>query len=255
MADAVPGGYDLTGALRAGSDVTRTATAPEAPPRPKGSGAAFAGRALLWAAVLAAGLATLAPIVRSAAVEIGDQALVQASDAAIREKLAQPPSRFAPASYFETLGELAMAVKPAMPDAALRNMRRAVAMDPSRAFAWANIAWLETSRAGRVTPDALQALQASMAACTLCDQELVAWRFSFVLAHWTQMPEAVRRTAFDQADYLRWKGEHSEFLAGMRIKAEAAGIPYAAYRDAVRTPVRDLRLGPAPPAPPPAASK
>jgi hypothetical protein len=131
-----------------------------------------------------------------------------------------------------------MDVKPAQPAVALRAMQRAVAIDPSRAFAWANIAWLETIVDGRVTPEAQKALETSMTACTLCDPDLISWRFSFVLKHWAEIPEATRHLAFEQADMLRWKGDHAEFLAGMRIKAEAA--------DAVKTPVRNWELGPGP---------
>jgi hypothetical protein len=210
----------------------------EPSPVEKHPGFVFAGRALLWIAVMAVGVVTLAPIVRFALVEIGDQSLAQANDTTVRQKLLQPLPKYAPADYFETIGELAMDVKPAQPEVALRAMKRAVAVDPSRAFAWANIAWLETAPTGHVTPEAEQALEASMRACTMCDLDLVGWRFNFVLAHWAEIPEATRRLAFEQADILRWKGDRAEFLAGMRIRAEAAGIPYAAYRAAVNTPVR-----------------
>ena len=237
--------------------VSRMATALATPQPPKGSSVAFAGRALLWMAVMAIGVLTLAPIARFALVEIGDQSLAQASDAVVRLKLAQPLPRIAPADYFETIGELAIDVKPAQPNTALRAMQRAVAIDPSRAYAWANIAWLETEPSGHVTPEAEKALSTSMAVCTLCDPDLVAWRFSFVLAHWADIPESIRRQAFDQADMLRWKGDRAEFLANMRIKAESAGIPYADYRNAVKTPARNWELGPAPtpPAPAPLAAK
>ncbi|MEP7209431.1 MAG: hypothetical protein ABI740_01230 [Alphaproteobacteria bacterium] len=253
MADAIPTS-DMTKPVTPGPDVVRTATRPEKSPREKGSTVVFAGRALLWTAVMAVGLLTLAPIVRYASVEIGNQSLAQASDAVVRQKLIQPLPRFAPADYFETIGELAMSAKPAQPAVALRAMERAVAIDQSRAFAWANIAWLQTNVAGQVTPDAQKALANSMTVCTLCDPELVAWRFNFVLAHWAEIPEATRRRAFEQADMLRWKGDHAEFLAGMRIKSEAAGIPYAEYRDAVKTPVRNWELGPAPASAPASAS-
>ena len=254
MADARPANDVSPPAM---PDVSRTASARDAAMQPKGSSVAFAGRALLWMAVMAIGALTLAPIVRFASVEIGDQSLAQASDATVRQKLAQPLPRFAPADYFETIGELAMDVKPGQPGIALRAMQHAVEIDPSRAYAWANIAWLETDASGRVTPAAQKALETSMAACGLCDPDLIGWRFNFVLAHWAEMPEATRRQAFEQADMLRWKGDRAEFLAGMRIKAEAAGIPYADYRDAVKTPVRNWELGPTPisKSPAPAASK
>ena len=130
---------------------------PEPSPVEKHPGFVFAGRALLWIAVMAVGVVTLAPIVRFALVEIGDQSLAQANDTTVRQKLLQPLPKYAPADYFETIGELAMDVKPAQPEVALRAMKRAVAVDPSRAFAWANIAWLETAPTGHVTPEAEQA--------------------------------------------------------------------------------------------------
>jgi hypothetical protein len=243
MADATPANDVIA---PPGPDAGVSLLASGAPRRSKGSPVVFAGRALLWMAVLAAGVLTLVPIVRFASVEIGNQSLAQASDTVVRQKLIQPLPHVASADYFETIGELAMDVKPTQPGVALAAMQRAVAIDPSRAYAWANIAWLETAPTGHVTPDAGKALETSMRACPLCDPELVAWRFNFVLAHWAETPEATRRRAFEQADMLRWKGDHAEFLAGMRVKAEAAGIPYAAYRNAVNTPVRNWELGPAP---------
>lgn len=249
MADAIPAN-DVTKPGSPDVSVSRTGVSPDRQQREKGSGVVAAGRMLLWTAVLAVGALTLVPIIRYATVEIGDQSLAQAGDTTARQKATQKLPRYASADYFETIGELAMDVKPSQPAVALRAMQRAVEIDPSRGFAWANIAWLETDASGRISPEGQKALETSMRVCTLCDPDLVGWRFNFVLAHWAQMPEATRRLAFEQADMLRWKGDHAQFLAGMRIKAEAAGIPFAKYRDAVKTPVRNWQLGPAPAAAP-----
>lgn len=77
-----------------------------------------------------------------------------------------------------------------------------------------------------------------MDACPLCSQELIAWRFNFVLANWTSIPDPLRRRAFEHADLLRWIGPNAEFLAEMRVKAKQNGIPFDEYRAAVATPVR-----------------
>ncbi|MBI1359039.1 MAG: hypothetical protein GC155_02020 [Alphaproteobacteria bacterium] len=237
----------MTDAIPANDVVTRTRKAPGPNGKPSGgTHTGMAGRVLLWAGVLTAGILTLAPVANFISSQISDTSLAQASDETIREKLAERPPKSAPADYYETLGELALQIKPQQREASLRLMKQAVAVDPSRAFAWSNIAWLETEAAGRATPDAAKALTASMDACPLCDLGLVRWRFSFVLAHWNEMPESVRRAAFDQADILRWRGDNTEFLAAMRVKATAAGIPYDTYRNSVKTPVRTPDLGPAP---------
>src|SRR5262249_19200884 len=116
--------------------------------------------------------------------------------------------------------------------------------DPSRAHAWARLAFLEYQGAQAATPKAVEAIDKSMAACPLCDGELVRWRFNFVLANWSSFPDPIRRKAFEQADMLRWAGStaDADFLAEMRAKALAAGIPYDAYRSAVNTPVRTLDI-------------
>ena len=91
---------------------------------------------------------------------------------------------------------------------------------------------------GKVNQESLAALTRSMDACPLCDQELVAWRFNFVLANWTSIPDPLRRRSFEHADLLRWIGPNAEFLAEMRVKAIQSRIPFDEYRSAVDTPVR-----------------
>ena len=84
-----------------------------------------------------------------------------------------------------------------------------------------------------------------MDACPLCNDEIIGWRFNFVLTNWASIPEALRGKAFEQADVLRWIGPNAEFLADMRVKALQNGIPFDAYRAAVNTPARTWDIGPA----------
>ena len=122
---------------------------------------------------------------------------------------------------------------------------RATELDTSRAHAWAQLAHLETRRAsGKVNEAALNALTRSMDACPLCSEDLISWRFNFVLTNWNAIPDPLRRRAFEQADMLRWVGQHSEFLAEMRVKARQNGIPFDAYRAAVKTPARTWDIDP-----------
>lgn len=168
--------------------------------------------------------------------------LVGASRAEARAHVAGEWPEGATGAYFETLGEWVELLDPEQRELALRAARRAVEADPDRAFAWARIAYFSGSETEAAGEEAIDALRASMAACPLCDAELVRWRFNHVLAHWDQMPDDIRRTAFTHADMLRWTGGNAEFLAEMRVKANNARIPYDAYRAAVDTPVRSLEI-------------
>jgi hypothetical protein len=189
---------------------------------------------------------TIAPIVWSAAIDLETWTLLQADDASIRTKLANVGKTSASADYLEMLAELG--AQPATQDleAAQLAAKKAVEADPSRSHAWALLAYVESVKAGKATPQALDALTRSMSACPLCDQDLIRWRLNFVLANWTAVPEELRRRAFEHADMLRWIGQNSEFLAEMRMKAVGAGIPFDEYRSAVDTPMRTWDLGPAP---------
>lgn len=224
-------------------DVTARATA--APAAPKGlPNSLLAGRAMLWTAVLLVGGATLIPIVTFVSRELQTWSLVQAEEPAIRADLAAAwPDRASPA-WLEALAELGLQVDPQDTLHAQQAAALATAKDPSRAGAWALQAYLESKRAKQVNAASLDALQKSMAACPLCDEELIRWRFNFVLANWAAIPDDIRRTAFEHADILRWMGDNGEFLAEMRIKAKQAGIPFDEYRSAVNTPVRTWDLEP-----------
>lgn len=204
----------------------------------------LAGRAILWAAVLLIGAATLMPIAAFASRELKTWSLVQADDHTVRTELHSAWPRRASAGWLETLAELGLQLEPQEAERAMQAAVRATRRDPSRAGSWALQAYLETKKGKQVNAAALEALEKSMAACPLCNEDLIRWRFNFVLANWAATPDELRRKAFEQADILRWMGDNGEFLAEMRIKAKQAGIPYDEYRSAVNTPVRTWDLAP-----------
>ena len=204
----------------------------------------LAGRAMLWTAALLIGAGTLLPIAGFTSRELRTWSLVHADDQTIRTELAATWPDRASAGWLETLAELGLQVEPQETERAMQAAVRATARDPSRAGAWALQAYLETRKAKQVNAAALQALSKSMAACPLCSEDLVRWRFNFVLANWASIPDDMRRKAFEHADRLRWMGDNGEFLAEMRIKATQAGIPFDQYRSAVNTPVRTWDLAP-----------
>lgn len=228
----------------------RSGTAPAAarsrPGRKEGSRARTAGSLTIWSSLIAAGILALAPIAQFASHEIDIAMLVRADNAAVADALAQDWPHSASAAKLETLSELSLQLPTPDTGSAYAAAQRATQIDPSRPFAWANLAWLESKRAsGRVNQASLDALTKSMDACPLCSEDLIRWRFNFVLANWREMPEGIRRRAFEQADLLRWIGPNAEFLADMRTRARQAGIPFDAYRAAVNTPVRTWDIGPA----------
>jgi hypothetical protein len=205
---------------------------------------ALTARVMAWTTVLLVAAFTLVPVAGLASRELKTWSLVHADEPAIRAELASAWPDRASGAWLETLAELALQVDPQDTDHAMKAAVRATARDPSRAGAWALQAYLETRRAKQVNAAALEALSKSMAACPLCSQELVRWRFNFVLANWTVIPDEIRRKAFEHADVLRWMGDNGEFLAEMRIKANQAGIPFDEYRSAVSTPARTWDLEP-----------
>jgi hypothetical protein len=206
----------------------------------------LAGRAMLWTAVMVIAGATLVPIGAFAAREFETWTLVQANDTGIQSALGQNWPSTTPAPWLETLSELGLQLdKPAI-EPSLEAARQAVAIDPSRASAWAKLAYLEYVKAGKVTPQSIEALSKSMDACPFCDQALIRWRFNFVLANWNAMPETLRLKAFEQADVLRWAGENTQFLAEMKATATQAGIPFGELQSAVNTPWRAWDLEPLP---------
>ncbi len=212
--------------------------------REKKSRARQAGSFTLWVGLLAGGILSLGPIAQFSLHEVETAQLTHADDATIVAALEEDWPHSDSADRLETLSELSLRLPTPDMGSAYAAAQRATQIDPSRAFAWASLAWLETKRgAGGVTPAAISALTRSMDACPLCDEGLIRWRFNFVLANWQAMPEAVRHRAFEQADLLRWNGPNAEFLADMRAKAWTAGVPFDAYRAAVNTPVRTWDAG------------
>lgn len=200
---------------------------------------------LLWVALIVIGLVTLAPVVRFAAIQIRDSSLAEADEATIAAKLAEDWPARRSADYLETLSELALQLPSPDVEKALLAARRTVENDPSRAYVWATIAYLEAAKAKAANPASIEALGKSMDACPLCSAELVRWRFNFVLSNWAAIPEPMRRRAFEHADMLRWTDGNGEFLGEMQIKAQRAGLPFDAYRSAVNTPVRGWDIEPA----------
>ena len=206
----------------------------------------LAGRAMLWTALMIVGAATLIPIGGFAAREFETFTLVQADNAGIQKALGRNWPQGTSAAWLETASELGLYLEEPAIEPSLAAARRSVEADPTRASAWAKLAYLEYSKAGKVTPETIDALSKSMDACPFCDQDLIRWRFNFVLANWSVMPEAVRLKAFEQADILRWAGDNAEFLTEMKVASRQAGIPFGALQSAVNTPWRSWDLEPLP---------
>lgn len=218
---------------------------PSAATRNAPSAGGRATRLMGWVVLALVGAAAILPMISQFNGQARTISLLAASDSGVRDSLAMVGPGVLDPDYLETLSEIGLDIE--APDVASAEAvaRRAVAIDPSRAFVWARLAWLEAQKAGgRVNDASLGALTRSMNACPLCDQELIAWRFNFVLANWQDVPDPLRRRAFEHADLLRWIGPNAEFLAEMRIKAKQNGIPFDAYRAAVETPVRTWDIMP-----------
>lgn len=204
-----------------------------------------AGGLFAWIVLLAGGVAAMAPLSHFTMQEMETWSLLHADNAAVASALEQDWPRATAPDYLEALAELGLQLPVVDAGSAYVAAQRAVTIDPSRAFVWAELAYLEMQRADDTVNEAsLEALTRSMDACPLCDQNLIAWRLNFVLANWSSIPDPLRRRAFEHADLLRWNGPNAEFLAEMRIKARQAGIPFDAYRAAVNTPARTWDIGP-----------
>lgn len=198
-----------------------------------------------WFGLLALGAAAIVPTLGFASQNVATWSLVNASPKDARAALLADWSGSNSPDYLEALAELSLQ-QPVVDEAfAFLAARRATQLDPSRAFAWAMLAYLETRQTGgKINAVAIDALTKSMNACPLCDQELIRWRFNYVLTNWADMPEVLRNRAFEQADLLRWIGPNEEFLAEMRYKAGLNSIPFDAYRARVKTPARTWDIAP-----------
>lgn len=228
--------------------VVQSAGAPRPSPvktRRKPSRLGKAAGVVAWVGLLAVGIGAIAPLSHFTLQEIQSRLLLQADQSGIEDSLEQDWSHSTSPDYVETLSELAMQLPVVDTGSAYIAASRATELDASRAFAWAQLAYLETRRAsGKVNEASLNALIRSMDACPLCSEELIAWRFNFVLTNWYSIPDPIRSRAFEQADMLRWVGQNAEFLAEMRMKARKNGIPFDAYRAAVKTPARTWDIDP-----------
>ena len=203
-------------------------------------------RPAAWLALMALGVAAVAPMAWFAWERIDAWGLANASPAAQRAALTNDWSDSQSPDYLETIVEISLNQSISDEGAAYVAAKRVVELDPSRGFAWATLAYLDTRNAGgEVNEAALANLARSMDVCPLCDPALIRWRFNFVLAHWDYVPEALRKRAFEHADLLRWIGDNSEFLAEMRFKARLENIPFDAYRAAVDTPAPSWDITPA----------
>ena len=121
---------------------------------------------------------------------------------------------------------------------AINVLEKALEADASHPDAWALLSFLHTRRAGRFTEGSGRALQTSFDLCGYCSADLLRWRFTYVLRHWSDVSEASRLAAFSGADFLRWWYLEYEFLEEVRAQADANGIPFDAYRKKVGTHVR-----------------
>lgn len=202
-------------------------------------------RVVGWFALMALGVVAIVPMLGFAWQTAATWSLANSTPADAQATLVSDWSGSNSADYLETIAELSLQQPTPDEASAFVAARRATELDPSRAFAWATLAYLETRQTGgKVNAVARDALTRSMDACPLCDQDLIRWRFNYVLANWGDMPEALRARAFEQADLLRWIGANEEFLAEMRYKAGINGIPFDAYRARVKTPAPSWDIAP-----------
>ena len=165
-----------------------------------------------WFALMALGAVAVVPMLGFAWQNAATWSLANSTPEDARAVLTSDWSGSNSADYLEAVAELSLQQPTPDEASAFVAARRATELDPSRAFAWATLAYLETRQAGgKVNEVALDALTKSMDACPLCDQELIRWRFNYVLANWDDMPEAMRKRAFEHADLLRWGGRMRNF--------------------------------------------
>ena len=122
-------------------------------------------------------------------------------------------------------------------------LTRAIENDDLQPLAWAIMSFLDAKDAGKMTPQAISALQKSVEICRLCDnQDLLQWRLEIVLRNWEEMPEELRLAAFEGADVLRWRYEDDAFLTEQEQFALRQSVPFAAYMELLQSPeIPDLR--------------
>ena len=216
----------------------------ERAPKDRKSAFQSPGRVAAWLATLIVCVVGLAGIVQFTLDRLRADFLLNASATEARERLVEIWPDSASADYYEVLSELSQVHQPADLEMAYLAAQRAVIADEARPYAWARLAYYATERAGGVNEETIRALAKSMTYCPLCSQDLVRWRMNFVLSHWIDMPDVLRRKAFEHGDMLRWNGSNAEFLAEMRVKSRNLGIPFDEYRSEVNTPVRSWDIAP-----------
>lgn len=198
-----------------------------------------------WFLLMAASAAAVVPMLGFAWQHAATWALVNSAPLETKQMLQSDWTSSSSPDYLEAVAEISLQAPTVDEANAFVAARRATQLDPTRASAWAILAYLETRQMdGKINDVALKALTRSMDVCPLCDEDLIRWRFNFVLTNWASMPEAIRKRAFEQADLLRWIGPNEEFLAEMRYKAGLNGIPFDAYRAQVKTPARAWDIEP-----------
>lgn len=126
---------------------------------------------------------------------------------------------------------------------AIQLLKAALAENPYFPRGWALLAFLHTRDAGSFTAEAERALERSIEVCPLCSKELLRWRLTFVLEHWTNVSEDTRVAAFVGADLLRWWHLDYEYLSRVRTEALGRGIAFDTYRKKVNSPVRTNEIG------------
>src|SRR5690242_18893367 len=117
-----------------------------------------AGQVIIWIALMGASALTLFPISQYAKQEVEIWKLLQANDAGVREAITGDWMHSASADYVEAISELSLNLPKADTASAYAAALRATELDGSRAHAWATLAWLEYSKAKKVTPAVLDAL-------------------------------------------------------------------------------------------------
>ncbi|MBI1340915.1 hypothetical protein GC169_12010 [bacterium] len=213
----------------------RTQTISAAAPAPADTEAGAAARQVTWIALLALGGLSTALGAMAAFDSISDFGVTRMDDASFRSELASP-SPNASVDWLEYASERALALSPPDLEASRRMSALVLDADPSRAFTWARLAYLDWATDREMTPAAVSALDRSIQACPMCDDALVRWRLEFALANWDAVPEATRRAAFMHMAALPDTTANVEFTASARIRSNAAGIPFDAYLDDARSP-------------------
>ena len=86
-------------------------------------------------------------------------------------------------------------------DAAVAETRAALAQAPMNAALWARLSWLERRAAGRMTPQAREALDRSYAVAPY-GPDITEWRLAFAFEHWAELDPSLRRSAMEEMETL-----------------------------------------------------